>query len=92
MTLGINDTQHNNTHYAECPILFVVMLSAIMLIVVVLFVVMLSVVASRTNTLAYLPVASVAKMKIIKKIVTTYQEVVPSKLERFVLSSLASLF
>ncbi len=51
MTFCINDTQHNNAlHYAECRILFAVMLSIIildvvMLSVVVLDVVMLSVVA-----------------------------------------------
>ncbi len=37
MTLRIIDTQHNNDlHYAECRILFIVMLSVIMLNVVML--------------------------------------------------------
>ncbi len=51
MSLSISDTQHNNTmpcaegRYAECRVLFTMMLSVIMLTVVILNVVMLSVVA-----------------------------------------------
>jgi hypothetical protein len=50
MTLNINDSQHNNPlHYAECRVLFIVMLSVvvlnlIMLSVIVLNLIMLSVV------------------------------------------------
>jgi hypothetical protein len=73
VTLGISDTQHNNAlpcaerPYAECRILFTIMLSVIMLYVVMLSVnmlnvVMMSVVAPsatrfevtvETNSLAY---------------------------------------
>ncbi len=50
MTLSINDTQNNNLcyygewQYAECRVLFIVMLSAIMLSVIMLSVIMLSVI------------------------------------------------
>jgi hypothetical protein len=53
VTLGISDTQHNNAlpcaerPYAECRILFTIMLSVIMLYVVMLSVIMLNIVMLR---------------------------------------------
>jgi hypothetical protein len=45
MTLSITDTQHSNAlHYADCHILFIVMLSVFMLNIIMLNVVMLNVV------------------------------------------------
>ncbi len=45
MTLNVNDSQHNNAlHYAECRVIFIVMLSVIVLNLIMLSVVMLNVV------------------------------------------------
>jgi hypothetical protein len=53
MTLSINDTQHNNAlYYAECRILFIVMLIVIMLNFVILSVIMLSVIMLNVVTLS----------------------------------------
>ncbi len=49
-TLSINDFQHNNTHCAECRVLFAVMLSIYMLSVIMLNVTMLSIVAPRQES------------------------------------------